>query len=162
MFNQKLVKTISKVIHNQRGVTLIEAVTGIALLSIVVVAVLTGISTTFKADALADRQSTATSLIMNQIESLQLEVYQDAPSGGEACYTKITSIPSNYSIWSYNRSNILVTDIVGVPWSSSAVEVTDSVVPGVAVVDDEGLQKIKLVIKQGADEVLTVETYKVR
>lgn len=160
---KKLIKFIRvKAVNSQRGMTLIEAVIGIALLSVVVVAVLTGVSTTFKANALADRQSTAVSLVMSQVESLQLEVYKDAPSGGEVYYTKITGIPSNYSIWSYNRANVLVTDIVGVPWSSSAVEVTDSVIAGMATLDDEGLQKITVVIKQGSDHVLTLEIYKVK
>lgn len=163
MFNRRITKYIrTRSCGKQSGFTLIEAIIGIALLSIVAVAVLAGVSTAFKADALADRQSTAMSLIMNQIESLQLQLYQDADSGSEVYYTKISDIPANYSIWSYNRAGSLVTDIVGVPWSSVAVEVTDDTVDGTATVDDEGLQKIRLVVKQGTIEVLTLAAYKVR
>lgn len=145
------------IVRNQSGFTLIEAVIGIALLSIVVVAVLTGVSTSFSANAVADRQSTAMSVATDQVESLQQQIYQVAPSGGEVTYTKIVSIPGNLSIWSYNRAGAVVSDIVGVPWSSSIIG-SD----GNATVDDNGLQKIKVVIKQGGKVVLTLETYKVQ
>ena len=60
MFGRKIMKFIKTGLsQEQDGFTLMEAVIGIALLSIVAVAVLTGVSTAFKADALADKQSTA-------------------------------------------------------------------------------------------------------
>lgn len=163
MLHLRLPKTRQPgIMRDQSGFTLIEAIIGIALLSIVVVAVLTGVSTSFKADAVADKQSTAMSLAQSQIESLQLQNYQIAPSGGEVTYTKIGDIPSNYSIWSENRAGGLVTNIIGVPWTSSAVEIGEAVLGGTASIDDdEGLQRIKIIVKQGNTVVLTIETYKV-
>lgn len=146
--------------RNQQGFTLIEAVLGIALLSIVAVAVLVGISTSFRVNGLADEQSTGMSVAINQIEYLNTQVYKIAPLGGEVTYTKIASIPTNFTIWSYDRSGTLVSDIVGVPWSSS-IDGTDG-----AIADDSveaaTMQKITLVIKQGNNETFTIETYKVK
>ncbi|HEX9896633.1 MAG TPA: prepilin-type N-terminal cleavage/methylation domain-containing protein [Dehalococcoidales bacterium] len=156
MFKIKLRKNRKPgVARDQNGFTLLEAVIGIALLSAVVVAVLVGVSTSFKADALADSQSTAISIAQRQVEYLQsgFEDYHTAPTGGEATYTKITDIPDNYSIWSYNRTE-LVSNVVGVPWSS-AIDGS----AGSPVSADGGLQRIKLVIKQGNREIYTVEIY---
>jgi len=148
----------SEIAREQGGFTLIEAVIGIALLSVVAVAVLIGVSTSFKANAVADKQSTAMSLAQSQVEDIQLQAYQTADPNSEVIYAKIASIPSNYSIWSYDRSGTVpVPNVVGVPWSSSIDGFA-----GIATVTDGGLQKIRLVIKQGSNVVLTLETYKVR
>ena len=158
MLNLRLTKNRKLgIARDQSGFTLIEAVIGIALLGIVAVAVLMGVTTSFKANAVADKQSTAMSLAQSQIEDLQIQIYQVAPSNGEVIYTKIASIPSNFFIWSYNRADVLVTDIIGVPWSSTTVGSA-----GTAISDDQGLQKIRLVIKQGDKVVLTLGTYKVQ
>lgn len=156
--NKKLGK--SRIIKNQKGFTLIEAVLGIALLSIVAVAILGGVSTSFSADATADKQSTAVSIAIEQIEYLHTQVYIVAPSGSEVIYQKIASVPANFSIWSYNRAGILVSDIVGVPWTSS-IDNTEGFVADDSL-EEATMQKIALVIKQGNNEVFTIETYKVK
>ena len=150
--------------EGQRGFTLIEALVGVLLLIIVAFAVLMGVSTSLTTGAIADKQSQCISLAVSQIESLQLQVYEEAPSNGEVYYDEITVDPaSNYSIWSYSREGVLVDStqedqgIVGVPWFTS----TDGS-DGYAVDLDGGLQKIILVIKQGDKEAFRVETYKVR
>lgn len=163
MINNKLFRICTKrTTRAEHGVTLIEAVIGIALLSIVVVAVLAGVSTAFKADAVADKQSTAMSLAISQIEDLQLQAYDDAFAPPEATYAKISNIPTNFSIWSYNRSHALVSvdsngveGVIGIPW-----KISENTAHDVGV--DDGLQKITVVIKHLDDIVLEVETYKVK
>jgi type II secretory pathway pseudopilin PulG len=155
----------TRIVREQSGFTLIEAVIGIALLSAVVVAVLMGVSTSFKINALADSQSTAMSIAQRQVEDLQHQQnYIVAPSGGDTTYNKVANIPANFSIWSYNRAGVLVAvdennveGVIGVPWSS-AIDGS----AGSAISDDGGLQRIKLVIKQGNKEIFTVESYKVQ
>jgi len=67
------------IVREQNGFTLIEAVIGIALLSVVGVAVLVGISTSFKASATADKISTALALAQSQIEFIHTQPYD--PTG---------------------------------------------------------------------------------
>jgi type II secretory pathway pseudopilin PulG len=158
-----MLKTIFKklckrgAVQNQNGFTLIEAIIGIGFMSVIAAAILAGVSATYRANALADEQSNGVSVAINQVESLHTQVYKIAASGSEVTYAKIATIPTNFTIWSYNRLGNLVSDIVGVPWSS-AMDGTD----GVSVTDDAGLQKIRLVVKQGNDEVFTIEVYKVK
>ena len=157
-----------KIARQQSGFTLVEAALSIALLAIVAVGVLAGVSTSLLSSARTDTESTAMSLALRQMESIELQSYQEADIGGEVTYDKLEldSIPSNYSIWSYNREahiegeEYIVSDVIGVPWYSD--EVTAGIDDGQAVEEDGGLQKIKLVIKHGDDIALTVETYKVR
>ena len=151
-------------LQDQRGFTLIEALIGVLLLTIVAFGVLTGVSTSLSTGAIADKQSQCISLAISQIESLQLQVYQDAPSNGEVYYDEITVDPTgNYTIWSCNRYGDLVDSteedkgIVGVPWFSSAEGLE-----GEAITIDDGMQKIVLVIKQGDKEAFRIETYKVK
>ena len=147
--------------RQQEGFTLIEAVISIALLAIIAVAILTGVSTSLMSSARADRQSNAMSLAIRQMESLQLQPYETADPGGEVTYPTIVSIPSNFSIWSYNRSGVPVDYVVGVPWYSDH-DVTDGTDEGGMLDVDGGLQKIILVIKQSDNIALEIETYKVK
>lgn len=147
--------------REQSGFTLIEAVIGIALLSIVAIAVLMGMSTAFKADALADRQSTAMSLAQSQIESIQLESYHVAPANSEATYNKVAET-LNFTIWSRDRAGAIVNSVVGVPWLSSEVELGQTPQPGAPEPNDNGLQRIELIIKQGNNIALTIDAYKVQ
>jgi prepilin-type N-terminal cleavage/methylation domain-containing protein len=149
------------IVRSQCGFTLIEGVIGVALLSVVAVAVLMGVSTSLKTNALADRQSTAMSLALSQVESIQVQPYIEAHSPPEARYSKISGIPENFSIWSINRDgNIVSVDkngvegVIGIPWrvSDNSQTITGN---------DWGLQKITVVIKQGNQVVLELETFKV-
>jgi type II secretory pathway pseudopilin PulG len=69
-----------RIIKNQSGFTLIEAVIGTALLVIVGVAVLTGVSTAFKASATTDKISTGLAIAQSQLDYIQTQTYD--PAGG--------------------------------------------------------------------------------
>lgn len=167
--------------------TLVEVLIAILLLSVVGLAVISGMGTAFRANAVTQKQNTAMAIAQRQLEYLEHQDYQAAVAGVyeypifdlddpdnpnpigsidiptfEINYAKIPidEIPAGYSVWSVNSAEAIVTDIKGVPWDSSYGN-------GTASTTDNGLQRIKLVIAQGTDPyitlnkiVLTLETYK--
>jgi prepilin-type N-terminal cleavage/methylation domain-containing protein len=147
-------------IKNEKGVTLIEVLIALAVLGIVSVAFLSGLATSSKAIFVADEIATSESLARSQMEYVKKQAYNPAgaydpgppPSGGEATYDKSSAIPDGYTIWSVDRAGATVTDIIGVPWDTQNNQPSST---------DEGIQKIKLVIKHHGDEAVTLEDYKV-
>jgi type II secretory pathway pseudopilin PulG len=136
----------AKIMRDQGGFTLIEAVIGIGLLVIVGVAVLVGISTAFKASATTDKISTALALAQSQIESIEAQEYAcdsvDGIADGNATYTVISSIP-NYSI------------------SVSAISINANT--GEVQIPDAGLQKITVIVTQlNNPDPVTLVAYKVK
>ncbi len=67
-----------RAIRSQKGFTLIEALTGTALLVIVGVAVLVGVSTAFKASSTADKISTALAIAQSQIDFIHTQAYDSS------------------------------------------------------------------------------------
>jgi len=89
MLNRRLLRIRKPgIARDQNGFTLIEAVIGIALLGIVAVAVLMGVSTAFKASATADKISTALALAQSQLDYMQTQEYI-CVTGGNATYLRI-------------------------------------------------------------------------
>ncbi len=145
-------------IKNERGFSLVEVLIALLILGIIGAAFLSGLATASKALVTADERATAESLARSQMEYVKNQDYDTAPDGGEATYDKIDDIPEGYTIWSINRAGDPVNgddddDIIGVPWDSENNQ---------PVTTDDGLQRIKLVIKHHNDKVvLTLEDYKV-
>ena len=149
--------------RGEKGFLLIEVIIAIALLGIVGVALLSGLSTGSKAIFVADERATAESLARTEMENVKKLDYITAavynpgppPSGGEAIYTNAKITLLGYEIRSINRAGgeDTSTSIVGVPWNS-----TTSPPPPVT---DAGLQRIKLVIYHGGKLLFTLEGYKV-
>ena len=137
---------------NEKGFSLIEVVIALLLLGIIGVALLSGFATASMALVIADERTTAESLARSQMEYVKNQGYNTAPAGGEAIYEKITGIPGGYTIWSVNRADATVEDIIGVPWDSQNNQAVDT---------DAGLQRVKLVIKHHDKEIITLEGYKV-
>lgn len=139
-----------------RGFTLIEVVIAIALIGIVGAAILSALSTASLALIIADRRATAESIARTQMEYVKNQSsnpYEFAPNGGEVIYVKIADIPDGYAIWSINREDVPVEDVIGVPWDSGN---------NTAAYVDAGIQRIKLVIKNDDDVIVTLEDYKRR
>jgi prepilin-type N-terminal cleavage/methylation domain-containing protein len=145
--------------NKEKGFSLLEVALSIALLGMVATAILGGLSTISNASFTTDRQSIAISLAQSQLEYIDSQPYQEAPDGGEVSYIEISDVPSNYSISSIDRTLVKVAgtpgtaSIIGVPWDSSS---------GQAVVSDEGLQRISLIIYNGDKPVLELDAYKVK
>ena len=142
---------------SSRGFTLIEVLIALALVGIIAIAFLGGLTTASRAVLTADVRTTAESLARSQMEHVKAQDYIAAPDGGEATYLKLTDIPDNYIICSVNRGR--ETDncgagepIIAVPWDTASNE---------AVANDNDLQRIELVVKHGDKVVITLEGYKV-
>jgi len=142
---------------NSKGVGLIEVIIALAILGIVAVAFLGGLSTSLKAVFISDERSTAQSLAQSQMEYVKNQDYQTASSGGEVTYLKIDlSEYPHYFIKSIDRNGTTVDAITGVPWDPEKNP------PGPpADGEDHGLQKITVTIKHQDKEVFTLEDYKV-
>lgn len=141
-----------------RGFTLIEVLIALALMGIIAIAVLGALSTASAALITADKRATAESLARSQMEFVKNQDYSPAPTGGVGNYTKIPNpnIPAGYSICSYNRAGVPVNcgpsdPVIGIPWDSGN---------NTAVNIDDGLQRIKLVIRRDNIDILTLEGYK--
>jgi len=126
---------------SSRGFSLIEVSIAIALIGVIAIAVLGALSYASTVLISTDRQATAESLAKSQMEYIKNQEYEEAPDGGAAPYVEIPgmSIPAGYTIWSENRTpGEYVPGVVGVPWNSGN---------STAAPEDNGLQKIKLVVK---------------
>jgi len=139
------------------GFTLIEVLIALALFAIIAIVFAGGLSTASRAVTIADIRTRAESLARTQMESVKEQDYGEAPDAGVYNYTKISAIPENYTIWSMNRDEVIVnggsTDpVIGIPWDSE---------DNTPAPEDNGLQKITLVIKHEGREIITLEGYKV-
>ena len=144
---------------SSRGFTLIEVLIALALFAIIAIVFAGGLGTASRAVLIADIRTNAASLAGTHMESVKNpnRAYDPAPDGGVANYTKIADIPAGYSVWSANRHGDPVnggaTDpIIAIPWDSGN---------NTALNEDNGPQKITLVIKHEGKEIITLENYKV-
>jgi len=143
-----------------RGMTLIEVVVALALLGIIAVTFLGGLTAAARAALLADIRTTAESLARAQMEDVKRQGYNSTlVDDGHATYAKLVSIPPGYAIWSIDRDDVEVSGtaddpITAIPWDSE----NDQPVP--LGEDDMGLQKIKLVVKHENKAIFTLEGYK--
>jgi prepilin-type N-terminal cleavage/methylation domain-containing protein len=160
--NMKRARLINRARKNIRrssgGFTLIEVLIALALFGIIAITFAGGLSTSSKAALTADVRTNAESLARTQMEYVKSQSYNPAPDGGTANYIKIdtTRFPG-YTICSANGTGPPVNcdqsdPIIGIPWDSGN---------NTAVYEDNGLQKIKLVITHDGREVITLEDYKV-
>jgi len=150
-------RVIRKIIKNERGASLVEAILALGLLGLIATTFLMAIFIATKSILIADERTNAESLARTQMEYVKEQeyIYDDS----EAEYIEIDLDGSSYlegtpySIWSVNNSGVIVKEIVAVPWDSQS---------DVPAPNDVGLQKITLKIFHGGNnEVLTLEGYKV-
>lgn len=140
-----------------RGFTLIEVLIALALFAIIGITFAGGLSTASRTVITADVRTNAESLARTQMEYIKNQPYSPAPTGGVGNYTKIAGIPAGYTICSFNRTGPAVDcgaldRIIAIPWDSETDEPAS---------EDNGLQRIKLVVKHDDIEVITLEDYKV-
>jgi len=122
-----------------RGFSLIEVSIAIALIGVLAVAIMGALSYASTVLIITDRQSTAESLAKSQMEFVKNQDYIPADDGDVATYEEISSIsiPEGYAIWSVNRDDEIVDNVVGIPWNSGN---------NTAVYEDNGLQKITVIV----------------
>jgi len=148
----RLINKVRKTLRgSSRGVTLIELLIALALFGIIAFAFAGGLQTASRAVFTADVRTNAESLARSQMEYVKNQPYQDAEEG-EPIYQKIADIPGSYSIWSYNYDDEVVESVIGVPWDTEDNQPLE---------EDNGLQRIKLVVKHDDRVVMTLVGYKV-
>ena len=148
----KLSNKVRKALRgSSKGVTLIELLIALALFGIIAIVFAGGLGTASRAVFTADVRTNAESLARSQMEYVKNQPYQDAEEG-EPIYQKIADIPGSYSIWSYNYDDEVVESVIGVPWDTADNQPLE---------EDNGLQRIKLVVKHDDRVVMTLVGYKV-
>jgi len=144
---------ILKLMKREEGISLVEVLVALAILGIIAATFLTALSVSSKGVMISDERAVAESLARSQMESVREQFYITAPTGGQATYIVIdTSEQPSFEIWSYNRDEEVVKGVIGIPWNSE---------DNIAMNQDFGIQRIKLVIKNYDKEVLVLENYKV-
>ena len=144
-----------KLLKNKKGVSLTEVLIALAILGIIATTFISALAISSNTVIITDEKATAESIARSQLEYIQDE-YELATegTGREAVYEMldISAQHPHYSIWSYNRDDDVVNQVIGVPWNSE---------DNVARLIDAGLQKVKLAIKHNDKVVFVLETYKV-
>ncbi|MBM4433054.1 MAG: type II secretion system protein [Chloroflexi bacterium] len=135
-------RNIRRLLRDKSGVTLLETLVALAILSLVVVAFLSGLSTTSRATIISDEQATAESLAKSEIEHIKSQTYINFSVPGHGEYQSVTA-PASYSI-AATVSPINAT--TGQPLPAG---------------QDNGIQKITVTINRNGSPVLTIEDYKV-
>lgn len=138
-------KAIRKIIKNERGASLIEAIIALGLLGLIATVFTMAIFISTKSIMIADERTNAESLARTQMEYVKQQEY---------IYDVVEAYaPINLDGTPYSEGTPYSIEIVAVPWDSQNDE---------AATTDVGLQKITLIIFHGENnEVLTLEGYKV-
>lgn len=118
---------------DENGFSLIETIISIALMGIVAIAFLTGLSTSIKAVTVTKDHAVAESLARNELEYIKDCAYQ------------------------YDASEYLINPLLDIPdgWNISTPVVEP--VHG----SDDGIQKVTVSVERGGETVLSLFTYKV-
>jgi prepilin-type N-terminal cleavage/methylation domain-containing protein len=119
---------------NERGFTLVEVIIAIALLGIVGVAFLGGLSTASKAIFLADERATAESLARTEMEYVMNQDYSAAPWDYELPSGTSSGV---FPSWWATANHTLPTGYDGYTLEVNAVPLRDT---------DDGEQKITVVV----------------
>lgn len=114
--------------------TLIETLIAISILAMIATAFLTSMSTAARTTFTVQKMATAEGLAKSQLEYIKLQNYKV-----DGDYQKLTGLPPGYDL-----------EIVAERLNPR----------GDSTVNDDGLQKITIVVKYQEDEVFTLEGYK--
>ena len=127
---------------NSSGIGLIEVIIALAILGIIAVAFLSGLSTSLKAVIISDERSTSQALAQSQMEYVKSQAYDESTEPDHPQYVENPDLtPSGYTV-----------DI--------SAERLDPEGDGTA--NDDGLQKITIYVSHQGNVVFTLEDYKVK
>jgi len=129
-------KVMRKIVKNERGASLVEALVALGLLGLIATTFLMAIFIATKSIAIADEKATAESLARTQMEYVKQQEYIYDNSEAEYIEIGLSENP-HYSIWSVDHFGGIVEEVVAVPWNSQSDMWTSP---------DDGLQKITLKI----------------
>ncbi len=120
--------------RGESGSTLLETLVALAILSIISVAFLSGLTTTSRAAIISDRRATAESLAQSQMETVKQAVYVY-----EATQYTPVQIPDDVSYTGFSAA--IVAEAIESP--------------------DDGVQKITVTITRSGEDIYVLQGYKV-
>ena len=151
---------------NSKGVGLIEVLIALAILGIVAVAFLGGLSTSLKAVFISDERSTAQSLAQSQMEYVKSQAYS-IDSWSYTVSTSDRSSSNNPSWWDADNPPLLSSDYAAYCVEAEAEDFDADgdgsiEIPG----DDDDIRKISITVYHSEqvnedEKVFTLEDYKV-
>jgi prepilin-type N-terminal cleavage/methylation domain-containing protein len=140
-----------------KGITLLEVLVALALLGIIAVAFLSGLSTALKAVKVSDMHSTAQSLATSQLEYVKSQDYDNTTdTGTDAIYSQIDfSEYSDYFIRGVRRDGTEdSSNITGIPFDPNT-----GVVCGLG--NDMGIQNVTIKVYHSDKLLFTLTDYKI-
>ena len=120
--------------RGESGIALLETLVALAILGIISVAFLSGLTTTSQAAIISDRRATAESLALSQMESVKQAAYVYA-----AIQYTPTQIPDDVSYTGFSAA--IVAEAIESP--------------------DDGVQKITVTITRFGEDIYVLQGYKV-
>ena len=146
----KLFRIFTK--YPPRGFALVEILISITVLSSIGVALLSGLSTVYRADTTTNNKVAAVGIAQSQLEYFAGLTYIPA-TGQTADYGPFTgTLPAGYYLHSLRGNGTYsTTNLLAAPWDSQT---------GAPAASEAGLQRIRLVVLQGTKDAFTVDAYK--
>ncbi len=122
----------------EKGFSLTEVLIALAILGIIGVGFLSGLATASKVLFTADERTTAESLAQSYMEYIKKQTYDDTNNPPQ--YSLLSGIPDGYTL-------------------AITAERLDPVGDGTA--NDDGIQKITVVVQHHGNDVITLVKYKI-
>ena len=138
----RLFRVTKKLRGKESGAALLETLVALAILGLVAVAFLSGLSTAARATFIADEQATAESLGRSEIECVKSQEYETAGQYQNRVGQGFV-MPAGYTTDTTVNS---IDPDTGEPES-----------PG----NDQGIQKITVTVEHNGNSIITIEGYKV-
>ncbi len=127
------------VLKGERGMTLVETLIGLGIISMVAVVFLMSMSTTSKAVMISQERVTAENLAKSQMEYIRSQTYDAENSPPQYLELPVEDIPANYDV-------------------AISAERLDPQEDGTG--DDDGLQKLTVVVTKSGSELFRLEGYR--
>lgn len=137
-------KVTKKLRGNESGVGILEILVALAILGLVAVAFLGGLTGVARATLISDEQATAESLARSEIEYVKSQDYVSAPW--------LYELPTTPPEWDASHT-------LPAGYNGYTVNVTAELLDGHD--PDDGIQKIIVTVNRNGEPVLTIEDYKV-
>jgi type II secretory pathway pseudopilin PulG len=157
----------------EKGFTMVEVLISITLLSVVGIAILSGLVTIFKSESVSGTQTAGMSVAQSQLEFVKNEVF-NLDATDKVGYYNITSIPSGYTVWTVPRgANADGTGqpvqcttgpkggLIGIPWDSQPGSGHDKALTPSGS-SDKNIQKITAIINKDGRTLITLSTFRVQ
>lgn len=137
----KGINSLRQALHGERGIALTEALVTMGIIGIVTVAFLTSMSATSKAVLVSQERVTAENLAKSQMEYVRSQQYDELNTPPQYTLLPAGDIPENYAI----------------------VTTSERLDPeGDGAVDDDGLQKVTVIVNHDGAETFRLEGYRMK